>query len=156
PRHPHCCGRSCGCSSPPAGPAVPRQHRPGTTARARVWVDRWGGTGEAEAVTGWPGGRVGPAVPPGGLSEGDGMTTFVIIGGGLAGAKAAETLRAEGFDGRVVLVGEETERPYERPPLSKGYLIGSDPREKAFVHEESWYAAHDIELRLADRATMLD
>ena len=84
------------------------------------------------------------------------MTTFVIIGGGLAGAKAAETLRAEGFDGRVVLVGEETERPYERPPLSKGYLIGSDPREKAFVHEESWYAAHDIELRLADRATMLD
>ena len=50
--------------------------------------------------------------------------TFVIVGAGLAGAKAAETLRAEGFDGRVVLIGEETERPYERPPLSKDYLRG--------------------------------
>ena len=51
----------------------------------------------------------------------------VIVGAGLAGAKAAETLRDEGFDGRVVLIGEETERPYERPPLSKDYLRGEAP-----------------------------
>jgi 3-phenylpropionate/trans-cinnamate dioxygenase ferredoxin reductase component len=82
--------------------------------------------------------------------------TFVIIGASLAGAKAAETLRAEGFAGRVVLVGEEIERPYERPPLSKGYLLGNDLRDKAFVHDESWYAENEIELRLGRRATALD
>lgn len=48
-------------------------------------------------------------------------STFVVVGASLAGAKAAEALRAEGFDGRLVLVGEEPQRPYERPPLSKGY-----------------------------------
>jgi 3-phenylpropionate/trans-cinnamate dioxygenase ferredoxin reductase subunit len=84
------------------------------------------------------------------------MPTFVIIGASLAGAKAAETLRAEGFDGRIVLVGEEIERPYERPPLSKGYLLGKDSRDKAFVHDESWYAEHDVELMLGRRATNLD
>jgi 3-phenylpropionate/trans-cinnamate dioxygenase ferredoxin reductase subunit len=82
--------------------------------------------------------------------------TFVIVGASLAGAKAAETLRGEGFTGRIVLIGEETERPYERPPLSKGYLLGKDPRELAFVHDESWYAEHDVELWLGRRATMLD
>jgi 3-phenylpropionate/trans-cinnamate dioxygenase ferredoxin reductase subunit len=81
--------------------------------------------------------------------------TFVIVGASLAGAKAAETLRAEGFTGRIVLVGEETERPYERPPLSKGYLLGKDPRDKAFVHEATWYADHDIELVLGVRVTQL-
>ena len=59
---------------------------------------------------------------------------FVIVGGGLAGAKAAETLRAEGFDGPVVLVAAEAELPYERPPLSKGYLLGTAERESARVH----------------------
>jgi 3-phenylpropionate/trans-cinnamate dioxygenase ferredoxin reductase subunit len=78
------------------------------------------------------------------------------VGASLAGAKAVETLRKEGFDGRVVLVGEETERPYERPPLSKGYLIGKDPREKAFVHDATWYGSVDVELLLGVRATMLD
>jgi 3-phenylpropionate/trans-cinnamate dioxygenase ferredoxin reductase component len=82
--------------------------------------------------------------------------TFVIIGASLAGGKAAETLREEGFTGRVVLVGEETEPPYERPPLSKGYLSGNDPREQAFLHEEQWWAEQDIDLRLGRRATMLD
>jgi 3-phenylpropionate/trans-cinnamate dioxygenase ferredoxin reductase component len=81
--------------------------------------------------------------------------TFVIIGASLAGAKAAETLREEGFTGRVVLVGEETERPYERPPLSKGYLLGADERDKAFVHEANWYGDHDVELVLGVRATEL-
>ena len=81
---------------------------------------------------------------------------FVIVGGGLAGAKAAETLRTEGYDGEVVLVSAEAERPYERPPLSKGYLLGSDERDSAFVHPEAWYGEHDVDLRLSTRATALD
>ena len=72
--------------------------------------------------------------------------TFAIAGGGLAGAKAAETLREEGFDGRIVIVGAEPERPYERPPLSKAYLAGKAPREEAYVHPEAFYAEHSIEL----------
>jgi len=75
------------------------------------------------------------------------VTTFVIVGGGLAGAKAAETLRAEGFDGGVVLFGDEPELPYERPPLSKGYLLGKAARESAFVHDADWYAEHNVDLR---------
>ena len=63
--------------------------------------------------------------------------TFVIIGASLAGAKAAETLREEGFDGRIVLVGAETVRPYERPPLSKEYLRGEAGREKIWVHDDA-------------------
>ncbi len=82
--------------------------------------------------------------------------TFVIVGAALAGAKAAETLRAEGFTGRVVLVGEETDRPYERPPLSKGYMLGKDPRDKAYVHDAQWYANNNVELVLGVRATALD
>jgi 3-phenylpropionate/trans-cinnamate dioxygenase ferredoxin reductase component len=82
--------------------------------------------------------------------------TFVIVGTSLAGAKAAETLRAEGFDGRVVLVGAENERPYERPPLSKDYLRGDVDREKVYVHSESFYAEHDIELRLGRTAVSLN
>lgn len=82
--------------------------------------------------------------------------TFIIVGGGLAGAKAAETLRDEGFDGRVVLLADEVEVPYERPPLSKGYLLGTEERESARVHPEPWYAEHDIELRLGTPATGLD
>ena len=62
--------------------------------------------------------------------------TFVIVGAGLAGAKAAETLRAEGFDGRLLLLGEEAERPYERPPLSKAYLRGETDRDSLYVHPE--------------------
>jgi 3-phenylpropionate/trans-cinnamate dioxygenase ferredoxin reductase subunit len=82
--------------------------------------------------------------------------TFVIVGASLAGAKAAEALRTEGFTGRVVLVGAEADRPYERPPLSKGYLRGKEPRDKAFVHDATWYAEHDIELRLGVEATGVD
>jgi 3-phenylpropionate/trans-cinnamate dioxygenase ferredoxin reductase component len=82
--------------------------------------------------------------------------TFVIIGASLTGAKAAEQLRGDGFAGRIVLVGSETERPYERPPLSKGYLLGKEPRDKAFVHDAQWYAEHDIELVLGVTATGLD
>jgi 3-phenylpropionate/trans-cinnamate dioxygenase ferredoxin reductase subunit len=82
--------------------------------------------------------------------------THVIVGASLAGAKAAETLREEGFDGRVVLVGTEEERPYERPPLSKDYLRGEAGREKVYVHDEGFYAEHDIELRLGRTAVSLD
>ena len=82
--------------------------------------------------------------------------TFVIVGASLAGAKAAETLREEGFDGRLVLIGAEPERPYERPPLSKDYLRGEAGREKVYVHDEGFYAEHDIELRLGRTATGLD
>src|SRR5687767_15314320 len=82
--------------------------------------------------------------------------THVIVGAGLAGAKAAETLREEGFDGRVVLVGAEEERPYERPPLSKDYLRGEVGREKVYVHDEGFYAEHDIELRLGRTAVDFD
>ena len=82
--------------------------------------------------------------------------TFVIVGASLAGAKAAETLRDEGFDGRIVLIGAETERPYERPPLSKDYLRGESGREKVYVHDEAFYAEHEIELRLGRTAVGLD
>ena len=85
-----------------------------------------------------------------------GDQTFVIVGASLAGAKAAETLRAEGFDGRVVLIGAESERPYERPPLSKDYLRGEVGREKVYVHDEGFYSDHDIELRLGRTAVSLD
>ena len=76
------------------------------------------------------------------------MDPYVIVGAGLAGAKAAETLRAEGFDGPVVLIGDENELPYERPPLSKGYLLGKDPREGSAVHPAEWYGEQSVDLRL--------
>jgi 3-phenylpropionate/trans-cinnamate dioxygenase ferredoxin reductase subunit len=82
--------------------------------------------------------------------------THIIVGASLAGAKAAETLRDEGFDGRAVLVGAEEERPYERPPLSKDYLRGEVGREKVYVHDESFYAEHDIELRRGRTVESLD
>jgi 3-phenylpropionate/trans-cinnamate dioxygenase ferredoxin reductase component len=81
---------------------------------------------------------------------------FVIVGASLAGAKAAEALRAAGFAGQVVLIGEETEPPYERPPLSKGYLLGDAPREEAQVHDAEWYRQQNIELMLGVRVTNLD
>jgi 3-phenylpropionate/trans-cinnamate dioxygenase ferredoxin reductase component len=81
---------------------------------------------------------------------------FVIVGAGLAGAKAAETLREEGFDGPLVLVGEEPEPPYERPPLSKDYLLGKAERESSRVHAADWYAGHDVDLRTGVRAERLD
>jgi NADPH-dependent 2,4-dienoyl-CoA reductase/sulfur reductase-like enzyme len=81
---------------------------------------------------------------------------YVIVGASLAGAKAAETLREEGFDGTVVLIGSEEERPYERPPLSKGYLLGKDPRDSIFVHPGSWYPDHGVDLRLGTTVVSID
>jgi 3-phenylpropionate/trans-cinnamate dioxygenase ferredoxin reductase subunit len=82
--------------------------------------------------------------------------TFVIVGAGLAGAKAAEALRANGFGGKVILIGDEDERPYDRPPLSKGYLQGTTEREKIYVHPAQWHLEHDIDLRLGTRVTDID
>ena len=65
-------------------------------------------------------------------------TTHLIIGASLAGAKAAETLRREGFDGPLIMVGAEHEWPYERPPLSKDYLLGKAERETVYVHPQHW------------------
>ncbi|MFG3316967.1 NAD(P)/FAD-dependent oxidoreductase [Streptomyces sp. NPDC048171] len=86
----------------------------------------------------------------------DADQTFVIVGGGLAGAKAAETLRTEGFTGRVILICDERDHPYERPPLSKGYLLGKEERDSVFVHEPAWYASHDIELHLGQTVVAID
>jgi 3-phenylpropionate/trans-cinnamate dioxygenase ferredoxin reductase subunit len=82
--------------------------------------------------------------------------TFVIVGGGLAGGKAAEALREQGFTGRIVLLGAEAHRPYERPPLSKAFLMGSVERESVFVHPADWYERNDVELRTECMATGLD
>jgi 3-phenylpropionate/trans-cinnamate dioxygenase ferredoxin reductase subunit len=75
-------------------------------------------------------------------------SAYVIVGASLAGAKAAEALREEGFGGSVVLIGDEAERPYERPPLSKDYLLGKAERDTIYVHPASWYAENGVELRL--------
>jgi 3-phenylpropionate/trans-cinnamate dioxygenase ferredoxin reductase subunit len=83
------------------------------------------------------------------------VSAFVIVGAGRAGAKAAEALREQGYDGDLVLIGDEQLPPYERPPLSKGYLAGSDAFDDAVVHPEDWYAEHGIDLRLGTRVTAL-
>jgi len=80
----------------------------------------------------------------------------VIVGASLAGAKAAETLREEGFGGPVALIGEEEERPYERPSLSKDYLLGKAERETIYVHPQAWYADHGVDLRLGTLVTRVD
>jgi len=82
--------------------------------------------------------------------------TIVIVGASLAGAKAAETLRNEGFDGRVVLLGEERDRPYERPLLSKDYLRGDADRSKVYIHDATFYADQGIELRTGTKVVALD
>ena len=81
---------------------------------------------------------------------------FVIVGGGLAGAIAAQTLREEGFDGKITLLGQEPNAPYERPPLSKDYLQGKADRDSIFIHPEQWYAEHAVELSLGGAVTSLD
>ncbi len=82
--------------------------------------------------------------------------TILIVGAGLAGAKAAEALRKEGFDGRVVLFGSEAHRPYLRPPLSKEYLRGEEELEKVFVHPEGWYAEQRVELETSTTVDAVD
>jgi 3-phenylpropionate/trans-cinnamate dioxygenase ferredoxin reductase subunit len=82
--------------------------------------------------------------------------TIVIVGASLAGAKAAETLRTEGFDGRILLLGEEPVRPYERPPMSKTFLRAETDFDEAAVHSADFYDTHDIELRTSIAVTAID
>jgi len=82
--------------------------------------------------------------------------TFVVVGANLCGGTAVHTLRQEGFDGRIVLVGEEPDLPYERPPLSKEYLRGEQSSESLLVQPASWYENTGVELRLGIRATAVD
>ena len=82
--------------------------------------------------------------------------TFVIVGASLAGAKAAETLRSEGFDGEIVLIGEEPDHPYERPSLSKAFLRGESGADEAFVHGEGFYRENDVTLRVATSVNAID
>jgi 3-phenylpropionate/trans-cinnamate dioxygenase ferredoxin reductase subunit len=90
------------------------------------------------------------------MADNEQGATFVVVGASLAGATTAAALRDEGFDGRIVLIGEEAERPYERPPLSKEYLQGKAEKEKIYVHPDDWYASHDVELILDTRVTDAD
>ena len=82
--------------------------------------------------------------------------TFVVVGGGMAAGKAVQGLREGGFDGRLVVVAEEPQLPYERPPLSKGYLAGETAFAELRVNDEDFYAEHEIELLAGTRAVALD
>ncbi len=82
--------------------------------------------------------------------------TFVVIGAGQAGGRAAEAMRAAGFAGRIVVVGAENHVPYERPPLSKRVLTGEDGPETTHLHDAAFYRENAIELRLGTRATAID
>ncbi len=83
-------------------------------------------------------------------------TTFVIIGGGLAGAKAVEALRDNGFDGQIILFCEENHLPYERPPLSKEFLVGKKSLDDFTVHNSDWYRDNGVDLRLGTRVSSVD
>jgi len=82
--------------------------------------------------------------------------TFVVVGASLAGGTAAATLREEGFDGRLVLIGDESLLPYERPGLSKRYLRGEESADQLFVRAPDWWEAHGVEARLGVRAHAID
>ena len=84
------------------------------------------------------------------------MSDFLIIGGGQAASSLAEKLRALGAEGSITIVGDEPVPPYERPPLSKGYLMGEQAKERLFLRPEAIYAEKEIELRLGRRATAID
>jgi NADPH-dependent 2,4-dienoyl-CoA reductase/sulfur reductase-like enzyme len=99
--------------------------------------------------------RERPAVPaiPGPDAN---RETYVIIGAGAAGHAAAEMLRREGFDGRLVLLGADDEVPYDRPNLSKDYLAGTAPEEWIPLRSRGFYEEHGIELRLGVRAASIE
>lgn len=84
------------------------------------------------------------------------IDSMVIIGAGAAGMKAAQTLREEGYRGSLALIGSEPEAPYERPPLSKGYLMGEQERDSVFFEAPAWFDEHNVDLRTARTATAID
>ncbi|QDP95791.1 NAD(P)/FAD-dependent oxidoreductase [Microlunatus elymi] len=81
---------------------------------------------------------------------------MVIVGGGLGGVRAIEELRNQGYQGSITLVAAESKLPYERPVLSKGYLLGNEPLESAFVHDQQWFDDHRVEVVLDDPAVSID
>lgn len=84
------------------------------------------------------------------------MSHFVVIGGGQAGASLVAKLRTEGFDGKITLIGAEDVPPYQRPPLSKAYLLGEMELERLYLRPAAFYPEHDIDLRLSTRAVSVD
>lgn len=88
--------------------------------------------------------------------EGSQPERIVVVGGGLAAAKAVEGLRERGYEGTLTLIGAEDHLPYERPPFSKGVLLGQEEPESAVVHGQDWYAEHDVELLTGTTATAID
>ncbi|MET7860335.1 FAD-dependent oxidoreductase [Streptomyces sp. NPDC005318] len=84
------------------------------------------------------------------------VNNFVIVGGGLAAGRAAEALREHGHRGPILLIGDEQDRPYVRPPLSKGYLLGKEERDSIYVHPEDWYREHEVDLLLGTSVTAVD
>jgi 3-phenylpropionate/trans-cinnamate dioxygenase ferredoxin reductase component len=82
--------------------------------------------------------------------------TFVIVGGSMAGATAAATLRERGFDGRLVLLGDEPDLPYERPGLSKRYLRGEQRRDEIVVRPDGWWQDHDVDVLLGTTVERVD
>lgn len=81
---------------------------------------------------------------------------IVVIGGGLAGVRAVEELRRQGSTDRITMIGAERQLPYERPVLSKGYLLGSESKSSAFVHDQQWFTDHQVEVVLGDPAVQID
>src|SRR3954447_18189920 len=86
----------------------------------------------------------------------DRETDILLIGGGIASAMAAATLRKEGFDGTILLAGREVDPPYHRPPASKGYLQGRESKEDALVHPAGWWEEHGVDLRMRTSVMALD
>src|SRR5438309_1561838 len=82
--------------------------------------------------------------------------TVIIVGASHAGAQAIDTLRREGFKGRIVLLGDEPYLPYQRPPLSKKYLLGELPLERLAIRAPAFYEQHQVEVKLSTRATAID
>src|SRR3954469_5582163 len=86
----------------------------------------------------------------------DRETDILLIGGGLASAMAAATLREDGFEGSILLAGRELDPPYHRPPASKGYLTGRETKDDALVHPSSWWEDNDVELLTRTSVLQLD
>src|SRR3978361_2104445 len=86
----------------------------------------------------------------------DPTTDILLLGGGIASANAAAELRAQGFEGSIVLVTREMAAPSPRPPLTKGYLQGREDRPSTLIHPEGWYEEHDVQLRTRTPVMDLD
>ena len=80
----------------------------------------------------------------------------IVVGAGLAADNVVESLRENGFDAPITLIGDELDRPYERPPLSKDFLQGKADRDSVYVHDQAWYDEHDISTRFGDTVASID